>query len=104
MLSVEDNPFGRVVVNTVLTELGHRAEFVGRGEDAVERLAQGAFDAALMDMVLPGIDGVEAIRRSRAKRHSAALIIGLSGRGEDEAARARPAPTISWSNPSVRAL
>ena len=66
VLSVEDNPFGRVVLNTILSELGHQAEFIGRGEAATERIAQGAFDAVLMDMVLPGIDGIEAIRRIRA--------------------------------------
>ncbi|HET7885899.1 MAG TPA: ATP-binding protein [Bradyrhizobium sp.] len=88
VLSVEDNPFGRVVLNAVLTELGHQAEFVGRGEDAVERITQGSFDAILMDMVLPGIDGVEAIRRIRAlgPPFGATAIIGVSGRGEDEAA------------------
>ena len=88
VLSVEDNPFGRVVLNTILTELGHHAEFIGRGEDAVGRLAQGAFDAVLMDMVLPGIDGVEAIRRIRTMEPPLARIpiIGVSGRGEDEAA------------------
>jgi CheY-like chemotaxis protein len=88
VLSVEDNPFGRVVLNTILTELGHHAEFIGRGEDAVSRLAQGGFDAVLMDMVLPGIDGVEAIRRIRAMQTPLARIpiIGVSGRGEDEAA------------------
>lgn len=88
VLSVEDNPFGRVVLNTILTELGHHAEFIGRGEDAVGRLAQGAFDAVLMDMVLPGIDGVEAIRRIRTMPAPLARIpiIGVSGRGEDEAA------------------
>lgn len=88
VLSVEDNPFGRVVLNTILTELGHHAEFIGRGEDAVNRLAQGAFDAVLMDMVLPGIDGVEAIRQIRSMPTPLAQIpiIGVSGRGEDEAA------------------
>ena len=88
VLSVEDNPFGRVVLNTILTELGHHAEFIGRGEDAVGRLAQGAFDAVLMDMVLPGIDGIEAIRRIRTMEAPLARIpiIGVSGRGEDEAA------------------
>ncbi|MBR0968537.1 response regulator [Bradyrhizobium diazoefficiens] len=88
VLSVEDNPFGRVVLNTILTELGHHAEFIGRGEDAVNRLAQGDFDAVLMDMVLPGINGVEAIRRIRTMAPPLAQIpiIGVSGRGEDEAA------------------
>ena len=66
ILSVEDNPFGRVVLNAILSELGHQAEFVGRGEDAAQRIAQGSFDAVLMDMVLPGINGIEAIRRIRA--------------------------------------
>lgn len=88
ILSVEDNPFGRVVLNAILTELGHRAEFIGRGEDAAARVAQGEFDAVLMDMVLPDISGVEAIRQIRALKrpHGRIAIIGVSGRGEDEAA------------------
>ncbi len=88
VLSVEDNPFGRVVLNTILTELGHHAEFIGRGEAAVERIAQGDFDAVLMDMVLPGIDGIEAIKRIRRLDPPLGriAIIGVSGRGDDEAA------------------
>jgi len=88
ILSVEDNPFGRVVLNAILTELGHSAEFIGRGEDAAARVAHGDFDAVLMDMVLPDISGVEAIRQIRAlkKAHGKIAIIGVSGRGEDEAA------------------
>ena len=76
------------MLNAILTELGHHAEFIGQGEAAPERLAQGAFDAVLMDMVLPGIDGVEAIRRIRALAppFGRIPIIGVSGRGEDEAA------------------
>ena len=88
ILSVEDNPFGRVVLNAILTELGHSAEFVGRGEAAAERIAEGAFDAVLMDMVLPGIDGIEAIKRIRALAAPSGriAIIGVSGRDDDEAA------------------
>ena len=88
VLSVEDNPFGRVVLNTILSELGHQAEFIGRGEAATERIAQGTFDVVLMDMVLPGIDGIEAISRIRAlgPPHGRIAIIGVSGRGDDEAA------------------
>jgi CheY-like chemotaxis protein len=88
VLGIEDNPFGRVVLNTILTELGHQAEFIGRGEDAEKRLVRGVFDAVLMDMVLPGIDGIEAIRRIRNMHPPLGdiPIIGISGRGEDEAA------------------
>jgi two-component system, sensor histidine kinase len=107
VLSVEDNPFGRVVLNTILTELGHQAEFIGRGEAAAERIGQGAFDAVLMDMVLPGINGIEAIKRIRSL--SAPLgriaIIGVSGRGEDEAAsRAAGADAFLVKPVSPRAL
>ncbi|MDA9467931.1 MULTISPECIES: ATP-binding protein [Bradyrhizobium] len=107
VLSVEDNPFGRVVLNTILTELGHHAEFIGRGEDAIGRLEQGAFDAVLMDMVLPGIDGIEAIRRIRTLPTPLARIpiIGVSGRGEDEAAsRAAGADAFLVKPVSPRAL
>jgi len=107
LLSVEDNPFGRVVLNAILTELGHQAEFIGQGEAAPERIAQGAFDAVLMDMVLPGIDGVEAITRIRALQPPLAgiPIIGISGRSEDEAAARAAGADIFLVKPvSPRAL
>jgi CheY-like chemotaxis protein len=107
LLSVEDNPFGRVVLNAILTELGHQAEFIGRGEAVAERLAQGSFDAVLMDMVLPGISGVEAIRRIRALDAPLGQIavIGISGRTEDEAAaRAAGASAFLVKPVSPRAL
>jgi CheY-like chemotaxis protein/nitrogen-specific signal transduction histidine kinase len=107
VLSVEDNPFGRVVLNAILTELGHQAEFIGQGEAAPERIAQGAFDAVLMDMVLPGIGGIEAIRRIRALAppFGGIAIIGVSGRGEDEAAsRAAGADAFLVKPVSPRAL
>jgi two-component system, sensor histidine kinase len=107
ILSVEDNPFGRVVLNAVLTELGHQAEFIGRGEAATERIAQGGFDAVLMDMVLPGINGIEAIRRIRelGPPLGRIAIIGVSGRGDDEAAsRAAGADAFLVKPVSPRAL
>ena len=107
ILGVEDNPFGRVVLNTILSELGHQAEFIGRGEAAADRIEQGIFDAVLMDMVLPGIDGIEAIRRIRALAppRGQIPIIGVSGRGEDEAgSRAAGADAFLLKPVSPRAL
>jgi len=92
VLCAEDNPYGRVILNTILTELGHRADFVGSGEEAVAAVARG-YDAVLMDVTLSGIDGLEAARRIRALggKAGATPIIGISGRGEagdERAARA----------------
>jgi CheY-like chemotaxis protein len=92
ILCAEDNPYGRIVLNTMLTELGHRADFVGTGEAAVEAAKAGAYDAILMDVMLSGLDGIEATRRIRALAGKRLPIIGVSGRSSsDEEAYARAA-------------
>ena len=79
-----------MLLNTILTELGHRPDFVGTGAAAVDAVAQGRYDVVLMDVTLPDIDGIEATRRIRALAGAAARvpIIGVSGRASaaDEAA------------------
>ena len=107
ILSVEDNPFGRVVLNAILTELGHLSEFIEDGESAAKRLQRGTFDIVLMDMVLPGISGIDAIKRIRALPPPLGqiAIVGVSGRPEDEqAARAAGADAFLIKPVSPRAL
>jgi CheY-like chemotaxis protein len=82
ILCVEDNPYGRVVMNAILTELGHRVDFAGSGETAVEAVLRGGPDVVLIDVTLAGMDGIEATRRIRALPGTAATlpVIGISGR------------------------
>jgi two-component system, sensor histidine kinase len=92
VLCVEDNPYGRVILNTILTEIGHQADFAGSGEEGVAAAARG-YDAIFMDITLPGIEGLEATRRIRALGGSvgATPIIGITGRtqtGDEDTARA----------------
>ena len=106
LLSVEDNPFGRVVLNAILTELGHQAEFIGQGTAAAERVAQGAFDAVLMEWCCPTS---AASRRSGASARCKAQS-GASRSSASPAAattrppRAPPAPTPFWSSLCLRGL
>jgi CheY-like chemotaxis protein len=87
LLCAEDNPFGRVILDTILGELGHAADFVGNGEAATEAAARGGYDAVLMDVTLPVLDGIDATRRIRALPPPAGQvpIIGISGVTESAA-------------------
>lgn len=105
ILCAEDNPFGRVVLNAVLTELGHRMDFAGTGEAAIAAVTRGGYDLVLMDITLPDIDGLEATRRIRAMPGDAGRIpiIGVSGRSsQDDVRKARAAGMTDYLMKPVR--
>jgi len=92
ILCAEDNPYGRVVMNTILRELGHRVDFVETGEAAIDAVTRGAYDAVLMDVTLSGLGGLEATRRIRALpgkvgQTPVVAISGHDGVGDAQAAR-----------------
>jgi signal transduction histidine kinase/DNA-binding response OmpR family regulator/HPt (histidine-containing phosphotransfer) domain-containing protein len=66
VLVAEDNKINQRLVVMLLTAGGHQVEVASNGEDAVEAVRQGGFDLVLMDIQMPVLDGVGAIRRIRA--------------------------------------
>jgi CheY-like chemotaxis protein len=66
-LVVDDSQIARYVLSGQLTQLGFEVEVSSSAEAALERLTGPLPDVVFMDHLLPGIDGLEAVRRLRAE-------------------------------------
>lgn len=92
VLVVEDNAVNRMVAEELLERLGIRVTAAADGGSGVELALAGRYDAVLMDLHMPGMDGFEATARIRADgRHDALPIIAMTAAVFDEDRRATAA-------------
>ncbi|MDH4074805.1 MAG: response regulator transcription factor [Acidimicrobiia bacterium] len=81
ILVVEDAPEFQQVLGAVLTREGHRVQTVASGEAALDAARSREPDVIVLDVGLPGIDGVETCRQLR--RFTDAYVIMLTARDEE---------------------
>ncbi|RXS80261.1 response regulator transcription factor [Streptomyces sp. TM32] len=81
VLLIEDDPAVRRGVSLGLRRRGHETEAVGTGEDGLAALRPFAPDIVLLDLMLPGMSGLEVCRRIR--EISQVPLVILSARGDD---------------------
>ena len=70
VLVVEDEPKMAALVARALREEGHPADVAARGEDALWMAQAARYDAIVLDVMLPDIDGFEILRRLRSRKVS----------------------------------
>jgi two-component system nitrogen regulation response regulator NtrX len=85
ILVVDDEPAIRSSLEEILREEGWRADAVASGEECLEAARQSAYDIVLLDVWLPGLDGLEALRRLK-ELDPAPVVIMISGHGTIETA------------------
>jgi two-component system sensor histidine kinase/response regulator len=73
VLLAEDNRVNQIVATRLLEKRGHRVVIAGNGEEALVALTERSFDLVLMDVHMPGVDGIEATKAIREKERSTGL-------------------------------
>jgi two-component system, sensor histidine kinase RpfC len=65
ILVADDQPANLMVMRRLLEKAGHRAHIVSDGEEVLDAMERQQFDAAIIDLHMPGISGIEVIKQAR---------------------------------------
>ena len=85
ILVVDDEPGVRSSVSGVLSDEGFDVDTAGCGEECLERANNSAYDVIVLDIWLPGLDGLTTLQRLRERQIDSQVVI-ISGHGNIESA------------------
>ena len=77
---IEDSEAVRQTVRAALEEVGHNVVEAGDGEEGARHLSEGRFDLAIVDIWMPGLDGISLLKQVR-REHPEFPVIIISGGG-----------------------
>ena len=83
ILFIEDDPSIRQVISAALEIEGYVVHQFSNGESAVEKISQVELDVAIIDLRLPGINGLEVVRTIRPKTNAPLIILTAFGDSHD---------------------
>jgi len=75
ILVVDDDKSVRTTFSSVLRKEGYRVTAVENGYEAIKAIAEESFDLALVDLRMPGLDGIEVLERIKSRRPKTRVII-----------------------------
>ncbi len=87
VLVVDDNADMREVLGLILKIAGHAVEAVGDGEWALARLREAQFDLILLDLIMPGLGGLDFLDAYRARCPGPRVPVVLSSASPERLAR-----------------
>ncbi len=86
MLVVDDNPINTKVLTFLLTEEGYTVTGLNSPAEALAALSQNVYDLIFLDIMMPGIDGLEMCRRIRATSTTPIIFISALDESQDKVA------------------
>ena len=88
VLVIEDDPRIAGLIERGLKENGHRVALADNGRDGVDMMLNGRYDAALLDILLPRMNGLEVLEEVRARRCKTAILVLTAVDGVPDIVRA----------------
>jgi DNA-binding NtrC family response regulator len=86
ILLIDDEADVRTSLSSFIAKLGHTVTTAGDGDEGLRMFIQHSFDMVITDIRMPGMDGIELLKRIKQSRTQVAEVVVITGHGDMESA------------------